>query len=90
VITIFLDVRTPEEFVAGHVPGARNVDIREDSFVDLVLALDRSESYGVYCHSGGRSQAAVQFMLAQGFSHVVDLQTPAAAAAAAGVDLVTG
>lgn len=88
--TIYLDVRTADEYASGHVPGARNLDIRSDSFVDDVLALDRSASYGVYCHSGGRSQVAVQFMLAQGFTDVTDLQTPAAAAASGGHDLVTG
>lgn len=87
---IFLDVRTPEEYAGGHVPGARNLDIRSDSFVDDVLALDRTASYGVYCHSGGRSQVAVQFMMAQGFTDVTDLQTPEAAAASGGHGLVTG
>ena len=85
---IYLDVRTPEEYASGHVPGAHNLDIRSDSFADDVLALDRTVAYGVYCHSGGRSQVAVQFMLAQGFTDVTDLQTPAAAAASGGHDLV--
>jgi len=87
---IYLDVRTPEEYASGHVPGAHNLDIRSDSFADDVLALDRTVAYGVYCHSGGRSQVAVQFMLAQGFTDVTDLQTPESAAASGGHDLVAG
>jgi len=37
---VFLDVRTPEEFNAGRIPGAIMIDVYDETFGDQVLALD--------------------------------------------------
>ncbi len=66
-----LDVRTPQEFGAGHLSGARNVALRDD-FATAVGALPRTGRYVVYCASGNRSRQAVKIMSGLGFSHVVD------------------
>lgn len=56
-----IDVRTPAEFAAGHVDGARNVDLQDADFAATIAALDRAGDYVVYCRSGNRSaQAAAQ------------------------------
>ena len=69
-----LDVRTPAEFAAGHVPGAVNIDLEDPSFRDRIAALDKNHSYVVYCHTGNRSGQATEQMHQLGFKHVYDVQ----------------
>jgi rhodanese-related sulfurtransferase len=74
--TIVLDVRTPEEFSRGHIPGAKNVDFNDDDFAKKVGALDPATPVLVHCAAGGRSTQAlpslkdkkVVYHLNQGFS----------------------
>lgn len=69
---VILDVRAPEEFNAGRLPGAIMINIYDESFGDQVLALERSVPYLVYCKAGSRSRAAADFMTANGFGDVTD------------------
>lgn len=55
---IVLDVRTPEEFELGHIPGAKNIDFFSDDFARRIAALDKSKTYIVHCAAGGRSAKA--------------------------------
>ena len=71
--TIVLDVRTPAEFAAGHIPQARNIDIEGSGFASRIAALNKNATYAVYCHSGNRSGVALEQMTAAGFTHVYDL-----------------
>ena len=64
---VVLDVRTPEEFKEGHVPGARNVDVMDKSFAERAKSLDKDKTYLVYCQSGGRSTRAAAKMKEMGF-----------------------
>ena len=45
---VVLDVRTPEEFAAGALPGAILIDINSPTFTDEVGRLDMSKPYLVY------------------------------------------
>ncbi|AQP46153.1 hypothetical protein RPIT_12440 [Tessaracoccus flavus] len=65
--TVILDVRTPEEFAAGHIPGAINLDVQSPTFADDVASLDNAVPYAVYCRSGNRSQVALDIMTERGF-----------------------
>lgn len=65
---VVLDVRTPEEFRAGHVAGARNLNVRDPAFAEQAGALDKDKAYLVYCRSGRRSTAATERMRAMGFT----------------------
>lgn len=67
-----LDVRTPVEFAAGHVEGARNIDLSSADFETLVGALPKDGTYLVYCQSGNRSATAGDAMADLGFTEVVD------------------
>ena len=55
---VVLDVRTAEEFKAGHLAGARNIDIMADDFAQQIAALDKSKTYLIHCAAGGRSGRA--------------------------------
>lgn len=71
--TVVLDVRTPQEFAQGHLPGAVLADVNAPDFASRIAALDRSRPYAVYCRSGNRSQVAVDALRQAGFSQLVDL-----------------
>jgi protein disulfide-isomerase len=57
-LNIVLDVRTPEEFRAGHISGAVNLDFNAADFQAQAALLDRSKVYLVHCASGVRSARA--------------------------------
>ena len=67
-----IDVRTPEEFDAGHVEGALNLDVQDPGFDAAVSELPMDGSYVVYCRSGNRSAAAAARMADLGFTDVLD------------------
>ena len=70
---VVLDVRTPQEFQAGHVPGAVNVDIANlEKFKSTVGALDKSKTYVVHCARGVRSARATKLMSPMGFGNLFD------------------
>jgi phage shock protein E len=60
-----LDVRTAEEFAAGHVPGA--VLIPHDQLATRLAELDRDRPVLVYCRSGRRSTLAETLLETEGF-----------------------
>jgi phage shock protein E len=68
-----VDVRTPQEFQAGHVPGATNVPYDQIGARAGELG-PPSAPLLLYCHSGRRSGIAVQTLKAQGFTRLYDLQ----------------
>lgn len=70
--TVIIDVRTPDEFSAGHVEGALNIDIQSPDFENLILSQPLDGAYLVYCRSGNRSAQAKTRMDALGFTDVTD------------------
>lgn len=70
---VVLDVRTPAEYVQGHIAGAVNLDIQGADFEAKVRSLDRDATYFVYCGSGRRSAQAVAIMKKAGISRIVEL-----------------
>lgn len=71
--TVVLDIRTPEEVAAGHLPGAVNIDFYEADFEDRIAGLDRDASYVVYCRSGNRTSQARSVFEDLGFGDVIDV-----------------
>lgn len=71
---VVLDVRTPEEYDAGHVPGA--INIPHDQVGDRLASLDafRDRDIVVYCRTGRRAALAERELTAAGFEHVLDLE----------------
>jgi rhodanese-related sulfurtransferase len=68
-----IDVRTPDEFRAGALPGAKNIDIYNQSFREELNKLDKDGTYLLYCRSGARSSSAMEIMRQLGFKEVCDL-----------------
>lgn len=64
---VLLDVRTPEEFATGRIPGAINIDITRGDFESIVDTFDDSKTYFVYCRAGNRSIAACSILGSKGF-----------------------
>lgn len=69
-----IDVRTPEEFAAGHLSGAININSAAPDFAAQLNALDKNGNYAIYCRSGNRSSTALKIMRSQNFVSVVDLE----------------
>src|SRR5512134_1951806 len=67
-----LDVRTPEEFAAGHVPGAVNVP--HDQLANRLAEVPRDKDVVVYCRSGRRSLIAADILATNGFKRVSHLE----------------
>lgn len=84
-----VDVRTPDEYTAGHLAGATNIDV-QGPFAAAIADLDKDATYALYCRSGVRSATAKQAMLDAGFTHVVDLSGGILAWTQAGLPVVTG
>lgn len=73
--TVLLDVRTPEEYQQGHLPGAKLlIDYHAADFEQKIDGLPRGKTYLVYCRSGHRSLNACELMQAKGFTTLVDLK----------------
>lgn len=68
-----LDVRTPEEFDEMHIPNAINNNYNDEHFMDRLKHMDKSKPVYIYCLSGGRSAAAQQVLLKEGFIAVYNL-----------------
>jgi phage shock protein E len=71
---IILDVRTPEEFNAGHIANAININIADSDFSSEVSKLDKNATFAVYCRSANRSAVATNEMAELGFTDMYDMQ----------------
>jgi len=87
-LVVLLDVRAPDEYAAGHLDGAINLDYEGGVLEQQLGDLDPSVTYQVYCRSGRRSALAVELLTSNGFTSVVDLGSVEAAAAATGLAVV--
>lgn len=69
---IILDVRTPEEYAEGHIPGA--ICISHDSIpTDTISELpDKNQLIMIYCRSGRRSKLAAEQLVSQGYTNIVE------------------
>ncbi len=87
--TVVLDVRTPAEFAAGHLEGAKLLDLNSGEFAAALPQLTPDVEYLVYCHSGNRSGQAVDMMQDAGFASATNLGSVEEAAEATGLPIVS-
>ena len=70
-----LDVRTPQEFAEGHIPGAVNIDWLADGFVEAVQAsIDPERELLIYCRRGRRSAEAADTLETLGYKRIFNLK----------------
>lgn len=70
-----VDVRTPEEFSEGRLKHSLLANWKDRAhFENAVGHLDKQQPVYVYCRSGNRSNQAADWLLANGFSKVVNLE----------------
>lgn len=71
---ILVDVRTADEYNAGHIDGARNIDVLKDDFNNIATtSLPKNKEIAVYCRSGKRSMKAANILAKDGFK-VINLK----------------
>lgn len=69
---VVLDVRSPEEFVAGHVPGAVNVPY--DQIATRLAEVPKDKDVVLYCRSGRRVGIAAQVLAQNGYTRLQHLE----------------
>ena len=67
---VILDVRTEEEFAAGHIPGAILIPDYEISERAESVLTDKDQTILVYCRSGRRSKLAAEKLLKLGYTDI--------------------
>lgn len=69
---IWIDVRTLDEFNAGHIEGATHIPYEEIALRIGEVTTDKNTVIHLYCRSGNRSGIAQQMLLAMGFNNAVN------------------
>ena len=69
---VLLDVRTPEEYREGHIPGSRNVPLQA---IDSAAAVIKEKDTPIfaYCYSGARRAQAVGVLQRMGYTNVKNI-----------------
>ena len=68
---VLLDVREPYELELASIPGATSIPMSQ--IVERIGELERDREIAVFCHHGGRSARVAQFLTAQGFASVYNV-----------------
>jgi len=66
---VLLDVRTPQEYREGHIPGSKNVPLQSIDNVEDLVENNDTPLY-VYCYSGARSRQAAAQLKHMGYTNV--------------------
>ncbi len=69
---VLLDVRTPEEYDDGHIPGSVNLPLQKIRSAANVIP-DRNIPLFVYCHSGARSRQAADELTNMGYTQIKNI-----------------
>lgn len=67
---VLIDIRTPEEFLSGHIEGAININYHDNDFIEQLDKLDKNKFYLIYCRTGRRSSDTINVMKRLKFQEV--------------------
>ncbi|GAB3218228.1 rhodanese-like domain-containing protein [Algoriphagus aestuariicola] len=67
---VLVDVRTPEEVADGHLDGALNINFLSENFAGEIEALNKKNTYLIYCRTGKKSRSAADLLEKAGFKRV--------------------
>jgi len=81
----FIDVRTSEEFAAGHAARARNIPL--DELPNKLDTLEKSEPVYLICRSGVRSKKVAELLVQNGFKQAISIAGGTDAWSAAGLPM---
>ncbi|MEP4531797.1 MAG: rhodanese-like domain-containing protein [Cyclobacteriaceae bacterium] len=84
-----IDVRTPQEYDAGHIKNATLINIQDPEFESKMNQLNKEKPVMVYCAVGGRSSRAVALTKDMGFSKVYNYKGGMKDWAASGMEMET-
>lgn len=70
---VAVDVREPDEYAVGHIPGAKLLPLGEVNSRAAEVLPEKGATWLVYCRTGRRSAEAVQKLDALGYSNLYDL-----------------
>jgi len=82
-----LDVREPDEWAAGHAPGAHHLPMME--IPARMSEVPTDVEVVVVCRSGGRSGQVVSYLMGNGWDNVRNLEGGMHAWSAAGRDMTS-
>jgi len=70
-----IDIRTPQEYQAGHIKNAVLINFYDPDFAQNVekAGLDKNKPIYIYCRSGSRTGHSIKIFQQLGFKHVVNL-----------------
>ena len=69
---IILDVRRPDEYAEGHIPGAINLPNEDIGTAEIPKLPDKAQLILVYCRSGRRSKEASEKLVKLGYTNIVE------------------
>ena len=69
---VLLDVRTPDEYRQGHIPGSKNVPLQSIDRVNAVVE-NKGTPIFVHCLSGARSRQAAAILKQMGYTNVKNI-----------------
>jgi len=70
--TVLIDVRTTEEFAAGHLDGALNIDYQVIAQRIGNAGVAKDDEVILYCRSGHRASIALETLKGMGYQHVLN------------------
>lgn len=70
--SLWIDVRTAEEYQAGHIEGAINIPYDEIQHKITAVTTDKTADIQLYCRSGRRSGIALETLRGMGYSKVTN------------------
>ena len=85
---VVIDVRTPEEYATGHIPGAVNIPF--DQVAQRISEVDAPHGVALYCMVGPRARKGESALLSAGYTSVLHLEGGLAAWQAAGLPVERG
>ncbi|MPZ75059.1 MAG: thiosulfate sulfurtransferase GlpE [Deltaproteobacteria bacterium] len=68
---LFVDIRDPGSYRAGHIPGALHLD--DGNVQKFVQNTDKEKPVVVYCYHGNSSLGAVAYFMENGFKNVASM-----------------
>ncbi len=70
---VLVDVRSAQQFEAGHIANAINIPVESENLEDLIATLDNDQPVMVYCNRGGQSAECAKILEEKGFKKIYDL-----------------